>query len=70
MSKEFVRQWLIENNFQGLDGQTVPAMTPEKVKEISERYIQLFQEITGKTFVPQTKEPEEAVIEKALEQIN
>lgn len=51
LSKEFVRQWLIENNFQGLEGQTVPEMTDEKVEEISNRYIELFEQITGETFV-------------------
>jgi phosphoribosylaminoimidazole-succinocarboxamide synthase len=51
LSKEFVRKWLIENNFQGKDGQVVPEMTPEKVKSISERYIELYEQITGETFV-------------------
>jgi phosphoribosylaminoimidazole-succinocarboxamide synthase len=50
LSKEFVRQWLIENGFQGKDGQTVPVMTDEKVVEISERYIELYESITGKKF--------------------
>lgn len=52
LSKEFVRRWLIENNFQGKEGQTVPEMTPEKVLEISERYIELYEHITGLKFVP------------------
>jgi phosphoribosylaminoimidazole-succinocarboxamide synthase len=47
LSKEFVRQWLIENGFQGKDGQQVPVMTPEKVTSISERYIELYQQIIG-----------------------
>lgn len=51
LSKEFVRQWLIANGFQGLEGQTVPKMTDEKVLEISERYIELFEKITGERFV-------------------
>ncbi len=51
LSKEFVRKWLIENGFQGKDGQTVPEMTPEIVKSISDRYIELFEQITGKPFV-------------------
>lgn len=51
LSKEFVRKWLIENGFQGKDGQTVPLMTPEIVKSISDRYIELYEQITGKTFV-------------------
>lgn len=51
LSKEFVRQWLIENGFQGLEGQTIPEMDDEKIKEISERYIELYEKITGETFV-------------------
>jgi len=51
LSKEFVRQWLIENGFQGLEGQTVPEMTEELVNQISERYIELFENITGDKFV-------------------
>jgi len=51
LSKEFVRQWLIANGFQGLEGQTVPEMSDEKINEISERYIELYENITGETFV-------------------
>lgn len=51
LSKEFVRQWLIENGFQGKDGQQVPEMTHEKVLEISNRYIELYEQITGEKFV-------------------
>jgi len=51
LSKEFVRQWLIANNFQGLKGQTVPTMSDEKINEISDRYIELYENITGETFV-------------------
>jgi len=50
LSKEFVREWLIENGFQGLEGQTMPEMPDEFVKEVSERYIELFEQVTGKTF--------------------
>lgn len=50
LSKEFVRQWLIENGFQGKEGQQVPEMTDTKIAEISERYIELFEKITGMTF--------------------
>ena len=57
LSKEFVRQWLIENGFQGKDGQQVPVMTPEKVTSISERYIELYQQIIGEKFVkPENKD--------------
>ena len=51
LSKEFVRQWLIENCFQGKDGQQIPEMTDEKILEISDRYIELFEQITGDTFI-------------------
>lgn len=51
LSKEFVREWLIENGFQGKEGQTVPEMTDERVNSISERYIELFEKITGKPFI-------------------
>jgi phosphoribosylaminoimidazole-succinocarboxamide synthase len=51
LSKEFVRKWLIENGFQGKDGQTVPEMTPEIVDSISDRYIELYEQITGDKFI-------------------
>lgn len=51
LSKEFVRQWLIENGFQGKDGQQVPEMTDSVVKGISERYIELYEQVTGEAFV-------------------
>jgi len=51
LSKEFVRQWLIANNFQGLEGQTIPKMSDEKINEISDRYIELYENITGETFI-------------------
>ncbi|WMI67143.1 phosphoribosylaminoimidazolesuccinocarboxamide synthase [Mangrovimonas sp. YM274] len=51
LSKEFVRQWLISNGFQGLEGQTVPEMTDEYITTVSERYIELYENITGETFV-------------------
>jgi len=51
LSKEFVREWLMENNFKGQPGENVPEMTPEIVLSISERYIELFEKITGEKFV-------------------
>lgn len=51
LSKEFVREWLIENGFQGLEGQTIPVITPEFAMQVSERYIELFEKITGEAFV-------------------
>lgn len=56
LSKEFVREWLIENNFQGKEGQTVPEMTDEKVLEISNRYIELYENVSGEKFVAQSGE--------------
>ncbi|MFD1613522.1 phosphoribosylaminoimidazolesuccinocarboxamide synthase [Gelatiniphilus marinus] len=50
LSKEFVRQWLIANNFQGLEGQTVPFMSDDYIESVSERYIELYENITGETF--------------------
>ena len=51
LSKEFVREWLMANGFQGLEGQTVPEMTPEIVAGITDRYIELYENITGGPFV-------------------
>ena len=51
LSKEFVRQWLIENGFQGKEGQEIPEMSDVKILEISDRYIELFEQITGDSFV-------------------
>lgn len=51
LSKEFVRKWLIENGFQGLEGQQVPLMNKDKIEEISARYIELYEKITGTLFI-------------------
>ena len=51
LSKEFVREWLMANGFQGLEGQVVPEMTDEVVQSISERYIELYEKVTGKAFI-------------------
>lgn len=64
LSKEFVRQWLISNGFMGKDGQTVPDMTPEVVNSISERYIELYEHLTGNTFVKAEETDLDARIEK------
>ncbi|MGZ8554287.1 MAG: phosphoribosylaminoimidazolesuccinocarboxamide synthase [Chitinophagaceae bacterium] len=53
LSKEFVREWLIANNFMGKEGQTVPEMTDEWVNTISQRYIELYEKVIGKKFIPQ-----------------
>ena len=64
LSKEFVRQWLIENGFQGKEGQQIPEMSDEKIIEISNRYIELYEQITGETFVKANTENVLARIEK------
>ena len=51
LSKEFVRQWLISNGFQGLEGQEVPFMSEQYIKSVSDRYIELYENITGENFV-------------------
>lgn len=51
LSKEFVREWLMEHGFQGRDGEKVPEMTPEFVASVSDRYIELYEKITGEKFV-------------------
>ena len=67
LSKEFVRKWLIENGFQGKDGQVIPEMTPEIVQSISDRYIELFEKITGEKFIkPENKN----VLNRVEEAIN
>lgn len=61
LSKEFVRQWLIENNFQGKEGQRVPEMTDEIITKISDRYIELYEHMTGEAFV---KESTDSIIRR------
>ena len=52
LSKEFVREWLIKNDFMGKEGQTVPEMSDEWIQTISNRYIELYEKIIGQKFVP------------------
>ncbi|HEY6503478.1 MAG TPA: phosphoribosylaminoimidazolesuccinocarboxamide synthase [Chitinophagaceae bacterium] len=59
LSKEFVREWLIANNFMGKEGQTVPEMTDEWVNTISQRYIELYEKVIGEKFIPQTLSSED-----------
>ena len=59
LSKEFVREWLIANNFMGKEGQVVPAMSDEWVDTISKRYIELYEKVIGSAFVPQQMSKEE-----------
>ena len=53
LSKEFVREWLIANNFMGKEGQVVPEMSDEWVDTISKRYIELYEKVIGEKFIPQ-----------------
>ncbi len=66
LSKEFVRQWLIDHGFMGKEGQTVPEMTPEFCQEVSQRYIELYEHITGLKFQPAASDNLEKRIEKNL----
>jgi phosphoribosylaminoimidazole-succinocarboxamide synthase len=66
LSKEFVRQWLIENGFQGKDGQKVPEMSNDFVNSVSERYIELYENITGDQFVKADIKDVAARIEKNI----
>ena len=64
LSKEFVRRWLIENGFQGLEGQTLPHMSDEYIEGVSERYIELYEAITAETFIRADTEHIQERIEK------
>ena len=66
LSKDFVREWLIENGFQGKDGQTVPEMNDERVQSISDRYIELFEKVTGMKFQKNNLDHPLERIEKAI----
>lgn len=61
LSKEFVREWLIDHDFMGKEGQQVPEMTDEFVQLVSDRYIELFEKITGQAFVKQTVSEDEII---------
>ena len=71
LSKEFVREWLIENEFMGKEGQVVPEMPTEWVNIISSRYIELYEKVTGTSFKPEDLREEETFnrVSAALEQI-
>lgn len=66
LSKEFVREWLIQNGFQGKDGQTVPVMDDDRIQMISERYIELFEKVSGKKFQKNNLDNPLQRIEKAI----
>jgi phosphoribosylaminoimidazole-succinocarboxamide synthase len=67
LSKEFVRQWLIENDFQGLDGQIMPSMPDEFVQTVTDRYVELYEMITGKKFEPADTSDIEGRIQRNVE---
>src|SRR5690606_2583738 len=67
LSKEFVRQWLIENGFQGKEGQQIPEMDDKIVSSISKRYIELYEQITGESF---GYEAQSSVMERVAQRIN
>lgn len=69
LSKEFVREWLIANNFMGKEGQTVPAMSDEWVDTISKRYIELYEKVIGKAFVPEALD-DETTLERIIESVS
>jgi phosphoribosylaminoimidazole-succinocarboxamide synthase len=72
LSKEFVREWLIANNFMGKEGQTVPAMSAEWIDTISKRYIELYEQVIGEKFVPQKLSDEETyeIVSTTLEELS
>lgn len=71
LSKEFVREWLIANNFMGKEGQTIPAMSYEWIQTISKRYIELYEQLIGEKFIPEDLSDEETErrIAEALKQV-
>jgi phosphoribosylaminoimidazole-succinocarboxamide synthase len=66
LSKEFVRQWLISNGFQGLEGQSIPEMSDDVVKSISDRYIELYEKVTGEKFQAHTYNSDKKTIEQNI----
>ena len=69
LSKEFVREWLIENNFMGKEGQQVPEMSDEWVNTISQRYIELYETVIGEKFIPQHL-PDDEIYNRVVESVS
>lgn len=67
LSKEFVREWLMENNFQGRDGDVMPELTDDFVDSVSKRYIELYEKITGEAFVPASGSDSDVAIAERIE---
>ena len=72
MSKEFVREWLIANDFMGKEGQSVPQMNDDWIDTISKRYIELYEQLIGESFVPQKLDDAETYdrIIQSLQKLN
>ena len=68
LSKEFVREWLIANNFMGKEGQTVPEMSDDWVNTISKRYIELYEQVIGSPFTPEPL-PQEETYDRIIENL-
>ena len=66
LSKEFVREWLMDHGFQGLEGQQLPDLPPDFVREVSSRYVELYEQVTGEPFEPDLSVSPEARIEKVI----
>ena len=67
LSKEFVREWLMENGFQGKEGQSIPEMTDEVTESISNRYIELYEKVLGEKFIKEKNSVDlNSVIEQAI----
>ena len=67
LSKEFVREWLMDHDFQGLEGQTLPDLPASFVAEVSARYVELFERLTGRAFTPEMSPEPEARVRRAVE---
>ena len=70
LSKEFVREWLMDHGFQGRDGEALPDLPPSFVEQVSARYVELYETVTGRTFEPDLSPEPEARVRHALEQIS
>ncbi len=66
LSKEFVREWLIARGFQGRDGEMMPDLPPEFVADISARYVELYELLTGEAFVPELSEDPASRVEASV----
>ncbi len=69
LSKEFVREWLMDHGFQGMEGQVLPDLPPDFVRQIAERYVELYETITGEAFVPEMNKDPVGRIRNALEDV-